>query len=285
MAELKGFADLVKLAMKERPKKPKNVEDIWDKFLSVALMGNKRSESDIRFLRTMLKTQLEYDYVRKTDGDDWRDAVEEVLKTRMSRIKDDDTLTMLSNLKAEIFRISASLKGAARFFEKNEMSNKFLEETLSTREKSMEFIENLVEDQDVPNIRYTKIIIWLHSLGFAFDFAPPTWQTKKFVNEEFEYYRFYDDDKYFMTKVEEYADKIKVKGKTVRDVAVAIFYYITLKSMLPPRSQEKKKFSPAIMIKFLKSKKLALEKLSDLLADDEEREKFMEDQYNFVNSK
>ncbi len=278
MTELKGFEDLVKMAMKERPEKPKTVKDIWNKFLSVALIGNKRSESDIRFLLTMLKAQLEYDYIRKTDGDDWRDAVEAIIKERIARIKDEDMLTVLSNFRSEIFRISASLKGMARFFEKNNMSKEFLESI-----DEQKFIEELVEDQDVPNIRYTKIILWLQSMGFAKDFVPPTWQTKKFVNDEFGYYSFYEDDKYFMTKADEFTKTLKIKGMTARDVAVAIFHYISLKSMLPPRSPEKKKFTPTIMIKFLKKKKLTFEKLTGLLADDEQREKFMEDQYNFVH--
>ena len=195
-------------------------------------------------------------------------------------------LVMLMKLKNEIFRISASIKGGSRFFRKNEITPEKLDKVLKTKEEAWEFIENLANDEDVSNIKYTKIIIWLHSIGYAYDFCPPGWQTKKFVNDEIgPYYPYYEDDKYFMKKAEEFADGIKkeVKGATTRDVSMAIFYYITLKNMLPPRSPEKKAFDASMLIKFLKQKKLTLPKISGLLADFDGREQLAKSLGEFVH--
>ncbi|MBS3050789.1 MAG: hypothetical protein J4400_01435 [Candidatus Aenigmarchaeota archaeon] len=283
MAEPKGFNELVKLAAKERPAKPKSTGEIWNRFLFIVFMGGKRSEPEINFLIKMLGPLLDKEYVRKTDGEDWREAVDNAINERLARIKDEDILVMLQEFQKEIFRISASIKGGARFFEKNKMSPEFLDKILQSRESTKEFIEDLVSDEDVSNIKYTKVIIWLHSLGYADDFCPPSYQTKSFINEVYGYYQFYEDDKYFMKKVEEFSEDVKKKTKaTVRDIAMAIFYYVTLKSMLPQRSPEKKKFTPETLIKFLKSKKITLKVLSERLADFEKREDLMQSLYGFL---
>ena len=280
----KGFDGLVKFVMKEQQAKPKTTEEIWDKFLRIVFMGGKRSDPEITFIINILKPLLGMDFVRKTDGEDWREAVEKILDDRTNRIKDEDILVMLKEFQKELFRISASIKGGARFFVKNEISPQKLDDML-TKEKTWEFIESLASDEDVSNIKYTKIIIWLHSLGYADDFCPPSYQTKSFVNEVYGYYQFYEDDKYFMKKAKEFAEDVKktVKKSTTRDVAMSIFFYVTLKNMLPPRTPEKKKFTPILLVKFLAAKKLTLTALSERLGDSDEREKLMESVYEFVH--
>lgn len=281
----KGFNELVKLAAKEKPAKPKNVEEIWSKFLFIVFMGGKRSEPEINFLINMLKPLLVMDFVRKTDGEDWRESVEKTLNERIARIKDDDTLTMLHEFQKEIFRISASIKGGARFFTKSNVNPEFLENMLKTKDSTWQFIEELVHDEDVSNIKYTKVIIWLHSMGYADDFCPPSYQTKNFVNEVYGYYQFYEDDKYFMKKAEEFAEEVRKGAKpkvSVRDISMAIFYYVTLRNMLPPRSQEKKKFNPETLVKFMKSKKMTLKQLSERLGDSEKREDLMQALYDYL---
>lgn len=281
----KGFNDLVKLAMKEQPSKPKTVEEIWEKFLKIVFMGGKRSDPEINFMINMLRPQLGLDHVRKTDGEDWREAVEKILDDRTKRIKDEDILAMLKDFRKELFRVGASIKGSARFFVKNNIKPETLDRLLSTKELTWEFIEDLAKDEDVSNIKYTKIIIWLHSIGYADDFCPPSYQTKSFVNEVYGYYQFYEDDKYFMGKAEEFAGEIKkqVKKATARDVATAIFFYVTMKNMIPPRTPEKKRFTPAMLIKFLTAKKLTLKSLSERLGEFDSREKMMEDIYEFAH--
>ena len=283
----KGFDKLVGMTMKERPNKPKNVEEIWDRFLRIVFMGGKRSEPENTFIINMLKPQklLDRDYLKKTDGEDWRDAVGKILDDRTARIKDEDTVTMLKDFQKELFRVSASIKGGARFFEKNNIRPEFLEKMLQTKETTKEFIDDLVSDEDVSNIKYTKVIIWLHSLGYAEDFCPPSYQTKNFVNEIYGYYQFYEDDKHFMEKAQEFAEEVKkkIKKATVRDVAAAIFLYVNFKNMLPPRSPEKKKFSADLIVKFLTAKKLTLKAVSEKLGDFEAREKLAEIFYEFVH--
>ena len=204
----KGFADLVKLTMKEQTPKPKNTEEIWERFLKIVFMGGKRSEPEINFIINMLKTQklLDMEYVLRTDGEDWREAVGNILNERINRIKDEEIAAMLKDFQKELFRISASIKGGARFFAKNNIRPEILEKLLDNKQRTWEFIEELAKDEDVSNIKYTKIIIWLHSMGYGEDFCPPSYQTKSFMNEIYGYYQFYEDDKYFMQKAEEFAE-------------------------------------------------------------------------------
>jgi hypothetical protein len=277
-----GFGDLVKMAMKERPAKPKDTAEIWEKFLRVLFLGGKRSDPEITFLIKLLN---DIGYVQKTDGDDWRDAVSEIIRERSARIKDDDILLMLKEFEKELFKICASIKGSARYFAKNDISPKTLETMLLGREKTWEFIEGLAQNEDVSNVKYTKIILWLHSIGYGEDFVPPSWQTKKFVNDEIgPYYQFYDDDKYFMQKAQGFAQDMHkaVRGCTARDVAAAIFYYASLKGMLPPRSPEKKRFNPRMLLRFLKSRKMTLRNISEKLSDFDERQALIDDFNEFV---
>ena len=137
------------------------------------------------------------------------------------------------------------------------------------------------------NIKYTKIIIWLHSIGYAYDFCPPSWQTKKFINEDIgPYYQFYEDDKYFMRKAEEFSEEVRkvVKKSTARDVAMAMFYCIALKSMLPARSAEKKNFNPEKVVKFLKKRKITPKQLSQKLGNFDERDELVEELAKFVRN-
>jgi len=282
----KGFDSLVKIAMKERPERPKTAGDILDKFLNIVFLGGNRSDAEVKFLINMLKQKkvLGLDHVKETDGEDWRDEVTRIIDERSARIKDEEIKDMLAAVKKEIFILSASIKGGARFFKKNDISPDALADMLSTKEKAWKFIEDLANDQDVTNIKYTKIILWLHSIGFAQDFCPPTRQTKSFINDVFGYYQFYEDDKYFMKKAEEFSADVgkRVKGCTARDVATAIFFYVTLKNMMPQRSYEKKHFTPDTAVKFLRSKKLTLARLSERLSDFEDRLELIDDINKFV---
>ncbi|MBI2971844.1 MAG: hypothetical protein HYY37_05485 [Candidatus Aenigmarchaeota archaeon] len=274
----KGFDGLVKLAMKERPPKAQSIEALWDAFLDVLFMGGRRSEGDIRLLVNMLRGRklLDLQLLLKTPGEDWREAVEALVNERLQRIQDEETRAMLRSFKAEIFRITASVKGSARFFRSLPPA---VFEQLDDKEQTQQFIESLVSNEDVPNVRYTKVILWLHAIGYAEDFCPPSWQVKKFVNEVGPYYQFYEDDKYFMEKAQDAAADVRkrVKGATARDVSVAIYCYMTLKTALPPRSASKKKCTPAAVVAFLRKRKLSIKILSEQLADEEQRDALLGD--------
>src|SRR3989338_5553521 len=158
----KGFEQLLKLVMKDRHEKPKNTEEMWNKFLSIVFMGGSRSEPEVNFIINMLKPKklLDLDYLNNTDGDDWRDAVNDVLNERLSKIKDEEISDMIKGLQKEIFRISASIKGGARFFKKNSITPASLSALLDTKDKTWQFIDDLAKNEDVSNVKYTKVIIW-----------------------------------------------------------------------------------------------------------------------------
>src|SRR3989344_1027949 len=100
----KGFDALVKMTMKERPEKPKSTEDIWEKFLHIVFVGGKRSEPEINFIISLLKSKnlLSLDYVKATDGDDWSEAVGKLIDERVLKIKDEEILLMLKEFGKEL---------------------------------------------------------------------------------------------------------------------------------------------------------------------------------------
>ena len=147
-------------------------------------------------------------------------------------------------------------------------------EYTASPEKTAALVEEIVNSEDVTGVRYTKAIAWLHAIGRGEALAPPSRYVKDFVNKDIgPYYQFYDDDKYFMAKVQEVAAEMKV---AVRDVAVAAFYYRALKSLLPPRSRQSKAFTPAIVLTFLRSRKMTLAALAAALGNNEEKAELME---------
>ena len=261
-----GFKELIVVVSKEKVPVAKG-KDIWDKFCRAALIGKGRSDAEIIFLMKILKKQLDYDYILKTSGEDWRNEVEKFLKERLARIEDEDIQTVFQTLLKDLFYLTATLKGGARFFERKKLFDE-LDNLTKTKDLTNELIEEIVEDKDFSGMRHAKTIIWLQSTGRAKDFVPPTRHLKSFLNSDVgPYYSFYEDDAYFMTKAKEMGkDFPKV---SLMDIYRAIFFYRTFKSIFPRGN----KFTPKKLLEFMKKKKISVKKLSEMLSGLEEREK------------
>jgi hypothetical protein len=179
--------------------------------------------------------------------------------------------------------MSASLKGGARFFRDKKVIEK-INELTKTKESTKQLIEEIVNSEDVSGVRYTKVIMWLHSIGRGQDFAPPSRYTKDFVNKDIgPYYQFYDDEPYFMNKLSEFTAEIKIKNATVMDISRAVFYYRSMKSMLPQRSKQSKAFTPLMLLKFMKSSKLTFAVITEMLNNSDKKYKLMEKLNDFMD--
>jgi len=263
-----GFKELVSLVRKDKVPLAKGKE-IWNKFCRTAFIG-RMSDAEISFLVNMLRHQLDYDHVIKTSGEDWRDEVKGFLKERQQRIKDENIRAAIDAILKDLFYLTASLKGGARFFEKKKLFDE-IDNLTKTRQMTDDFIEEIVEDKDVSGIKHAKAIVWLHSTGRAKDFAPPTRQLKSFLNNDVgPYYRYYEDNEYFMKKAEEMAKDFS--KASLMDIYRAIFLYRTLKSFFPRGI----KFTPKKLIQFMKKKKISVKRLFEMLADIDERESLAE---------
>ncbi len=270
-----GFEALVKLVIKEQPLSsfaPKTGKEIWEKFLRIVFLGGSRSDAEINYLLDVFGKALDLDYVLKTRGEPLEAELSRIIAAKIKSEKNEHLQNVLQNLDNELFRIIASLKGAARYFEKTKMSPAVLDKLAVDKEKTWEFINELAEDEDVTNVKFTKVILWLHSVGKARDFCPPSRQIKDFSNKDLgPYYRFYEDDKYFMERIQEFAGDLKKKipKASVYDVSKAIFYYRACKHMLAnPRG-----FQPSSLMRFMKKQKLDLKKLAAAFGDVKKREK------------
>jgi len=281
----KGFTDIVKLAMKEPAPIVKGAE-IWDKFVQAALIGGGRSDADIKLLVSLLSKEklLDLDKVNKLSGGDWSAKATKLLEKAVKKLKYEEDKAVVRNFIKEIFRITASIKGSARFFVRRNVI-KDIDKLTVDDETAQELVGEIAEDEDVTNIKYTKVILWLHSIGRGRSLAPPTRQVKSFINTEIgPYYPYYEDDKYFMKKASELSEavKAKVKGATAFDVSRAIFYYGSVKSMVPRGFG--RAFTPTRFLGFLKKKKLTLGKLAEIFGDLDKRAKLMQDVDKFVRT-
>jgi len=280
----KGFADIVKLVMKEPVPKASGT-DVWNKFVQAALIGGSRSEAEIRMIMGFLEKDglLKLDKVNGLSGSEWSAKVTKVLEKKLKALKYEEDKAVVRNFLKELFRITASIKGGARFFARRNVVKDI--DKLTSDENAEEFADEISEDEDVANVRQTKAILWLHSIGRGKNLAPPTRQVKSFINTNIgPYYPYYEDDRYFMKKALELTDEVKkkLKGATAFDVSRAIFYYGSVKSMVPRGFG--KLFTPVRFIAFLKKKKLTIKKLADTLGNVEKRYKLTEDVDRFVRS-
>ncbi|MDI6721555.1 MAG: hypothetical protein QMD85_04135 [Candidatus Aenigmarchaeota archaeon] len=282
MGNIEGFENLVKLVQKEMPMaKAKDTKDMWNKFLRIIFLGGGRGEPEISYLLYILKKETDYEFVLKTRGEQWQEAVNVQLEKTLKKENDERKVYVIAGLKKELWKITASIKGSARYFERVKMSPHAIERLCKDSESTWEFIQELSDDHDVTNIRFTKIILWLHSVGFGQDFCPPSRQIKDFVNKDLEFrYQFYEDDKFFMEKIKEFSQKFK--NASVYDVSKAIFFFRALKNMMNPHSMECRKFNPSALMDFMKKNKFSLADINDLLSDFDMKDSLPEQLHKFM---
>ncbi|MFH0837142.1 MAG: hypothetical protein V1870_03360 [Candidatus Aenigmatarchaeota archaeon] len=279
MAEMnipEGFDLLLKFAMKDKPGEL-NGTAIWNKFVQAGLVGGGRSEADIQLLIKILDKAnlLKLENVNKLSGDDWSVAVEKIIRNEQLRVKFDEDKVMMNNFLKELFRITASIKGSARFFERRAVI-KNIDEYTKDDKTTNEFIEEICDDEDVSNIKNTKVVLWLHSIGRAKNNIPATRHVKTFTNLVYGYYAYYDDNKYFLGKsqeiLKEMQKKVKADGYTF---SKAVFLYVSVKSMVPRGFG--KEFTVMKFLEFIKKKKLTASNLAKELAVLDKRWKLMAD--------
>lgn len=262
-----GFPELVKMASKIKSV-PANGENIWVKFCDILLMGKDRSEPDMAFVRVLLKDFLDYEFVKKATEFGWHDKVEEFLKQRKEKIRDEESREIITGIIRDLPFIASSIKAGSRFFEEKKIIPD-IDNLTKTREKTESLIKELIEQ---PGFGYSKSIMWLHSIGRGGDFAPPTKHLKSFLNSDVgPYYQYYEDDEYFMKQAQEMAKDFK--GRNLLHIYKAIYFFRTFKSVMPRGS----KFTPKKLMAFLKKKKLSLEKVQEMLGDWDTRNRILEE--------
>src|SRR3989338_5965689 len=151
-----GFLDLLKLVIKEQPLSNyfcKTDGELWDRWLRIVFLGGKRSDAEVSYVLVNMKSITDVEHVLKTNGEDLQIEMSKLLSRGIAAEKDEYLNEMLKEMQNEAFRIVASVKGSARYFQKNKVSKKWLDDKTATKDKTWELIEELVEDGDVSNIK------------------------------------------------------------------------------------------------------------------------------------
>ena len=263
----KGFKQLVNLASKIKVKKSK---DLWENYCKIIFMGKGISSAESNIIFNTLKKELDFEYISKINGEKLENKIREIMTLKRDELKTYKPRMIITNFLDRLFFNIASLKGGARFFKKKRLNEK-INELSKTHKNIDKLIEDIIKDDDVPGIGYTKSIMWLHNCGYATHTVAPTFHLKKFMNNFIgPYYKYNEDDKYFM----EWAQEMKkdFKGIEMIYIAKAIFLFMTAK-MYAPRGS---KLYPEDFLKHIKKNKLTLKKVDEGLSDIRKKDKIIE---------
>ena len=270
-----GFLELVERSKKFKIQKAKG-KDMWYKYCKIALIGKGRYDAETSFLLNMLKDFFDFDSIMDKTGEDWRDEIRDFLEERLDRIRDKDIKEFISDLLDNLFSFSATVRGGARFFKKKKVFDK-IDAYTKNKEKSREFVQELVDDKDVPGISYAKAILWLHSIGRGVNLAPPTAQLKKFLNNDIgPYHQYYRDDEHFMKRADEMDKEFEDTGMIY--IYRAIHLYKTLNIFLPRGCS----FGPNSLLNFLDQEDMTIKDLEEQINDIHKQEKLKDNLHSFM---
>lgn len=277
-----GFIELVKLVDEQRPRpRPGEVsnKELWDRFCYCALVGPDRVEAETCYVYNLLSEEgmLTRKKVREYG---WVSEAEDTLNNTLKKIRGsakDKKRAIIKKVLARILKLHETLAKADEVFNKLDITPPTLKkaekegnigEILSELVYVGEAIEN---PNKIPDVGYTKAVLWLHGCGVGKDYAPDNNHTIRFLNEcgygaskwqgdsyvRKDYYILMD----YLKKLRNMVNKKTSKEYSVADVAHAIFYYESTKSLIG--NKYKKYYDPATLLSFLEKKKWTINKLAD----------------------
>lgn len=296
-----GFDKLVERVESDRPLFNQRVSkgDLWADFCYCALFGPGRIEAEISFVYNLLEKEglLSKKIIREYG---WVNKTETFLKKKLEKVKEpakERKIGAIKKILAKIWDLHETLFKADEVFNKLSITP----DALKQKEKEGEIKDILVKlvhigeaienPYKIPDVGYTKAVLWLHSCGVGRDYAPDNNHTIRFLNEcEYNasgwggqsYVRKdYDVLMNYLKQVTIDVNKKTRDNYSVAEVSHAIFYYESTKSLIGNRY--KKYYSPATMLFFLKNKKLDINSLADKLFDIQEVDTLGEELNEFIS--
>lgn len=288
-----GFSELVSLVLEDWTwdDLAKQDSEVWRAFLYPVFLGATIRSAQAYYIRDVLHDSLEFKAVQNIHNDPiWSEKILKILNNRLNSIEGTQGEGFKkSMLKAAIeqvrsFSLSRTIGEAINFFRKHKIN------TLKIKQLQKDYNEtlNLVDltAREIFNFRYVKSVLWLYGCGIAEDLVPPNAHITRFLDEcgypGFGWSRNLPPDWQIFTPACGYMRKIANKVSkelgvfvTPKQAQASVWYLQSCRGLLQSRS--KHKFTPAILVDFLKTQKWTIQDLSIRLDDVERLEDLSSD--------
>lgn len=297
-----GFVELVEIVEKERSALPQKVspKNLWSDFCYCALFGPGRIEAETSYVYQILdKNGMLARKILREYG--WVSKAETILNKELKKVKEpakDKKKAAVRKVLARIWDLHETLAKADEVFNSlgitpTVLKQKEKEGKVGDVLASLVHIGEALENPNkIPDVGYTKAVLWLHSCGVGKDYAPDNNHMIRFLNECGYIASEWSGDSYirkdydvlmnYLKKVANEVNKKTSNKYCVAEVSHAIFYYESTKSLLG--NKYKKYYDPATMLSFLENKKWNINDLAKWLFDIELVDELKYELENFISN-
>lgn len=294
-----GFSNLVELVIDDWDwdNQPKSTSDIWDALLYPIFLGRSVRSAQAAYAKDILGHMIDYESAKKIPTDRiWSKKASALIDMELGAIKGTPgeglKKAILESVRQDIVSLSLSrtIGGALEFFSKQGICVQKIISLKDDEKNTKEMVAAI--DRNVFNVGIIKGVLWLYSCGIAKDVVPPNHHTITFLDDcgypGFEWSRNpLPDSQIFAPAckaMKDVACKVSAELKkpiTPKQAQFAAWYLQTSKGLF---TGHKSWLTPALLIEYLDSRHLTIDKFNAILDDVEELEKIGIDLKSFLEA-
>jgi hypothetical protein len=293
-----GFSDLVDLVIQDWDwdNLPKTNSDIWDALLYPIFLGRSVRSAQAAYAKDIMSHMIDYASAKKIPTDPvWSKKASALIDMELGAIRGTPgeglKKAILEYVRQEVVSLSLSrtIGGALEFFEKNGICVKKIASLKDDEKNTNELVAGI---DKVFNVGIIKGVLWLYSCGIAKDLVPPNNHTITFLddcgypgfswsrNPPADWIRYAPACKAMKDVAQKVSAELE-KQVTPKQTQFAAWYLQTSKGLL---TGHKSWLTPKLLIEYLDSRRLTIEKFNKILDNVEELEKTGMDLKSFLES-
>ena len=277
-----GFIELLQTTVTNLDdyQKADSNEEIWSHFCWCSLLGHTSNDAEVNYAFDFLNNEdlFEKDIIIQPD---WEELVYETILDGISFPEEPNSNEKITALKKiDTSELAVTLKGAIEKFEildinKDRFDNITPKEEMDMLSRIVYIPEsyNLTNNNKIPNIGYTKAILWFHSCGIGLDLAPDNNYSIRFLNEckltsgdtgrLIENFSF-PIIKSGMEATKNYIKQNALKTYFIAQISRSVFYYESTKSLIS-KKKHKERYSPLHLLNFLDVNSISINQMRECL--------------------
>lgn len=277
-----GFIELLQTTVTnlENYQKTDSDEEIWSNFCWCSLLGHTSKDAEVNYAFDILDNEglFEKDIIIEPD---WEELVFEMISDGISFAEEPNANEKITALKKiDTLELAVTLKSAIEIFERLDI-NKDRFDNITPKEE-MDMLSRIVyipesymltNNNKIPNIGYTKAILWFHSCGIGLDLAPDNNYSTRFLNEckltSGDTGRLIENFSFPIIKSGMEATKNYIKQKAsktyfIAQISRSVFYYESTKSLIS-KKKHKERYSPLHLLNFLDINGISINQMRECL--------------------
>ena len=275
-------------------------EEILSNFCWCSLLGHTSKDAEVNYAFNILYNEglFEKDIILEPD---WEELVSETILDGISFAEDPNVNEKIAALKKiDTSELAVTLKDAIEIFERLDI-NKDRFDNITPKEEMELLLEivyipesyNRTNNNKIPNIGYTKAILWFHSCGIGLDLAPDNNHSIRFLNEckltsgdtgqlieNFNFPIIISG----MEATKNYIKKKASKTYFIAQISRSVFYYESTKSLIS-KKKHKERYSPLHLLKFLDVNDMSINQMRECLNDIEKVTSLQEALNDYISKK